>query len=112
MDIFNLGVHAGQNLVDTLTGQSVVVGDLLKARSSSPLGNNFPVSVRVLPRARLQRSPLPSGDEVESLDALVGQEVRPVALPNVTNIAVLSFLAPLVSLSPYLNLGETRAQRA
>jgi len=85
VDIFNLRIHSGQNLVDTLTGQSVVVGDLLKARSSSPLGNNFPVSVRVLPRARLQRSPLPSGDEVESLDALVGQEVRPVALPNVTN---------------------------
>lgn len=85
MDIFNLGVDTGQNLVDTLTGQAVEISDLLKARSSSPLGHNFPVSFSVQSGTRLQRPPLPSGDKVESLDTLVGQKVRPVALPDIPN---------------------------
>lgn len=75
----------GDDLMDSLSGQPVDVGDLLKATPRSTLLKDSLVPLVLRLRARLQRTPLPSGDQAQSLDPLIGEEALPVPLPHVTN---------------------------
>ena len=75
----------GDDLMDPLSGQPVDIGDLLKATPRSALLKDPLVSFVLRLRARLQRTPLPSGDQAQRLDPLIGEEALPVPLADVTN---------------------------
>lgn len=75
----------GNDLVDPLPGQSVDIGDLLEATPRSPFFQDPLVSLVLRLRARLQRTPLPSGDQAQSLEPFVGKKALPISLPHVTD---------------------------
>lgn len=71
------------NLVHSLPGELVLVGEVTERHAAGVLLGNHAVACRVGGRPGLERSPLPTGDAVECVDPVLWEQVLLVPLAAV-----------------------------
>jgi len=79
------GLPRRDDLVDPLPRQTMLIGDLLQARTSGTIRDNLRVPLPITPRPRLQWPPLPANHIRQRLDTLLAQLPSTATLPDIAN---------------------------